>query len=244
MFLVQLICWITLIWFVLTAPINWILLAFLFYVLYAGMGVSLTFHRTLSHGSFKFNPWVRKFLILLASMSNVGSPITWVALHRAHHRHCDTSKDPHSPKIYPWYYIMFGAMFSIVPIKYATDLLRDRYVLFIHKYYYLIQLPWIVFLYLIGGYMAVLACHIVPSGMTWLAGSFLNYWNHTVGYKNFESSNTSTNNAITGFLVMGEGWHNNHHTNPTSANNKVQAHEFDLVYHMGKMLGGIARTHN
>ncbi len=240
-FVVQLFCWITIAWFFTTAPNYWVLLGLLSYVLYAGMGVALTFHRTLSHNAFTFNPLIKKFLILLACMTNVGSPITWVAVHRAHHRHCDTERDPHSPQIYPWYYIMFGTMFSAVPVRYVPDLLRDKFLLFIHNYYYLLQLPWIVTLYLLGGWMAVVACHIVPGGMTWLAGSFVNYWNHKVGYKNFETNDTSTNSFLTGILVMGEGWHNNHHARGTLANNQVKAHEVDIVYYLGRLMGGVPK---
>ena len=241
-FIVQLFCWITILFFYTTTSWDWILISVLFYVLYAGAGVALTFHRTLSHRSWKFNAYIEKGLILLASMANVGSPITWVAVHRAHHRYCDTAKDPHSPHVYPWYYIMFGTMFSRVPVKFVVDLLRNDYVMFIHRYYYLLQLPWIVLLYIIGGPIAVIACHIVPGGLTWLAGSFVNYWNHKFGYKNFQNNDSSTNSFLTGILVLGEGWHNNHHALGTTGTNRVKSHEVDIIYYIGKLLGGVPKT--
>lgn len=237
-FTIQLLSWFTVVWFYFNADLFWILISIIFYILYAGVGVSLTFHRTLSHNSWKFHPVVKKVLIMLASMSNVGSPLTWVAVHRAHHLYCDTEKDPHSPKYYSIWYVIFGTMFSKVSIKKVLDLMRDNYIIFVHQYYYLLQLPWIAFLYTLGGWMAVISCHIVPGGLTWLAGSFLNYWNHTYGYRTYDIADSSKNSWLTGILVFGEGWHNNHHRFPIKGTTKNNAYEFDAIYYIAKLLGG------
>lgn len=237
-FTVQLLSWLAIIWFYSTVSWPWILLSIVFYILYAGAGVALTFHRILSHGAFRVRPLMRKALIVLASYANVGSPITWVAVHRAHHRHCDTPKDPHSPQHMSWYYMLFGTMWSPVQLKYvAKDLLRDPFCAFVHHYYFAIQLPWVWFLLSAGGLKAVLACHIVPGGLTWLAGSLVNYLNHINGYVTNPVDDTSTNNPVTGFLVMGEGWHNNHHAHPTAPTTKQNWWEFDLLYHIGCLVG-------
>jgi fatty-acid desaturase len=236
-FLVQLFSWISIVTFVYYASWPWIVLSILFYIIYAGAGVGLGFHRVLSHSSFKVNSIIRKILLVIGSFANVGSPITWVAVHRAHHRYCDTEKDPHSPKFMSFWYMMFGTMYSKVNIKFSIDLMRDPFCQFLHTYYYLLQVPWILFLFLIGGIPAVLACHIIPGGMTWLAGSLVNYLNHVKGYVDNETKDLSKNNLITGFLVMGEGWHNNHHFRPTSATTKGNWWEFDLIYWIGRLVG-------
>lgn len=237
-FLVQLFSWISILIFYTHVDSTWVYISILFYILYAGAGVALTFHRTLSHRSWVFNPLIKKILIIIASLANVGSAITWVAIHRAHHVYCDTKKDPHSPKFYSWWYIMFGTMFSPISVRRVPDLLRDKFLIVLHKYYYLIQIPWIIFLYYIGGILAIFACHIIPGGLTWLAGSFLNYVNHTTGYKNFNTNDSSVNNYLTGFLVLGEGWHNNHHKNAISNTTKDKWFEFDLIYYIAILLGG------
>lgn len=236
-FLIQLFSWISILAFLYLASWGWIAVSVLFYILYAGAGVALTFHRILSHGAFKVKPIVRKTLITIASFANVGSPITWVAVHRAHHRHCDTDKDPHSPQFMSFWYMMFGTMYSKVHLKYVVDLMRDPFCQFIHRYYFALQLPWILLLYFLGGPVAVFACHIVPGGLTWLAGSLVNYLNHIKGYVSNTTNDTSKNNLVTGFLVMGEGWHNNHHANPTKPTTKVHWWEFDLLYWIGSLVG-------
>ena len=74
------------------------LLPILGYFLYVGLGISVTFHRQLTHKSYKTHPWIIKLGTLLGTLSNTGSSIVWVAIHMNHHRHADTDKDPHSPK--------------------------------------------------------------------------------------------------------------------------------------------------
>jgi fatty-acid desaturase len=236
--LVQTLLALSIVPFLMHASWFWIVVALIFYVLYAGVGVALTFHRTLSHKAFQFHPLVKKILIIIGSLANVGSPLTWVAIHRAHHLYCDTPKDPHSPHHHPAWFVLFTSMFAKVSLRTVKDLLRDPFVLSLHKYYFLIQLPWIALLALIGGWQAVFACHFIPGALTWLAGSFLNYFNHLHGYKNWHSSDTSRNHWLTGFIVMGEGWHNNHHAKPIKATTQERWFEFDLLYHLARFIGG------
>lgn len=224
--------------FLLFASAKWLAVAALFYILYAGVGVALGFHRTLSHNSFKFHPLVKKLIVVLGTLANVGSPLTWVAVHRAHHKYCDTDRDPHSPLVKSSLFVLFFSMFATVPVRGVKDLLRDPFVLFLHKYYFLIQLPWILLLWTCGGLMAVIACHVVPGALTWLAGSFLNWFNHRHGYRNIETKDSSRNHWLTALIVLGEGWHNNHHARPIAATTQVKKHEVDIIYYLGRMLGG------
>lgn len=227
--------------FLVFASWEWIAVMLLFYLLYAGVGVGLGFHRTLSHNSFKFHPLVKKLIIVIGTLANVGSPLTWVALHRAHHRHCDTPQDPHSPLHQSALFVLFLSMFATPSLKYVRDLLRDNFVLFLHKNYFLIQVPWILFLGLVGGWQAILACHVIPGSLTWLAGSFLNWFNHIYGYQTFDAG-SSKNHWLTAVLVFGEGWHNNHHAKPTRATTRVSPHEFDLIYYLARAVGGKPTT--
>lgn len=239
-FFVQLICWISIPLVIWLGP-TWMLLTIAFYILYSGIGISLTFHRTISHNSFKFKESIRNALIVLGSFANNGSVLTWTAIHRAHHKHCDTIKDPHSPRFKSPWFVIFGSMFAEVDLRHARDLLRDPFVMITHKYYYLIQLPWILLLFLLGGWKAVIACHFAPGGLAWLLGGLVNWLNHLYGYRTYAVKDTSTNNVLTGFLVLGEGWHNNHHQSPIAATTKRSKYEIDIVYYMGRLLGGIPK---
>ena len=76
-----------------------ILLAVLFYVI-TGLGVTIGFHRLLTHRSFTAAPALRVALAVAGSMSFQGEVIGWVAIHRRHHAFADRPGDPHSPYRY------------------------------------------------------------------------------------------------------------------------------------------------
>jgi stearoyl-CoA desaturase (delta-9 desaturase) len=212
--------------------INWFyfLLSLIFFFLYTILGVALSFHRMLSHRHYKFNSILEKILILFGTLSNVGSPVTWVAIHREHHKFCDTSRDPHSPLYKNIQFVLFFSMFSRVNLRLVRDLLKNKFCILLHQYYYLIQIPWIILLFLLGGINLVIYCHVFPSSVTWVLGSLLNYVNHKFGYTNFNVKNNSKNNTFTGILLLGEGWHNNHHAMPNQPNLRIKKYEFDLIH--------------
>src|SRR5256886_6570704 len=63
----------------------------------AGMGITVGFHRYLTHGSFKAKRWLRITLAIAGSMALQGDVTQWVADHRRHHAYSDLEGDPHSP---------------------------------------------------------------------------------------------------------------------------------------------------
>ncbi|GAA3661799.1 hypothetical protein GCM10022224_026700 [Nonomuraea antimicrobica] len=76
-----------------------LLLAAVLYVV-TGLGVTVGFHRLLTHRSFTARPWLRVVLAVAGSMSFQGNLIDWVAVHRRHHAFTDRPGDPHSPYQY------------------------------------------------------------------------------------------------------------------------------------------------
>ncbi|MGZ8648470.1 MAG: fatty acid desaturase, partial [Solirubrobacteraceae bacterium] len=65
----------------------------------AGFGVTVGFHRLLTHRSFQTFKPVEYLLAALGSMAVQGPVISWVADHRKHHAHTDEEGDPHSPHV-------------------------------------------------------------------------------------------------------------------------------------------------
>jgi stearoyl-CoA desaturase (delta-9 desaturase) len=65
------------------------------YVL-TGYGISLGYHRGLSHGAFRAPALTQFVLYTLGALAFQGGPITWVGFHRAHHRFTDEPGDPHA----------------------------------------------------------------------------------------------------------------------------------------------------
>ncbi len=78
--------------------------------------------------------------------------------------------------------------------------------------------------------------YFVPTLFVWHAGSFINSVNHTLGYKNFETKDNSKNNLVTGYLISGEGWHNNHHAKASDPQFGKRWWEFDLGWQIIKLV--------
>ena len=64
-----------------------------------GAGVTVGFHRLLTHRSFKCHRLVRAGFAALGSAAAEGPVIDWVATHRKHHQFSDVDGDPHSPHV-------------------------------------------------------------------------------------------------------------------------------------------------
>ena len=207
------------------------------YFLNGCIGMTMTYHKLLSHNSWPAPTWFRYFGTFCATIGLTGSALPWVAIHREHHRYTDTEKDPHSPHHIGWFRAHYLSMFSKVNIKYVSDLLRDPLMRFQHKYYFVINIAYGVILYLIDP-MAVVYAWLVPAAILWNAGSSIVTFSHMYGYKNNQlSKNQSKNNLLLSYLVWGEGLHDNHHARPLDPNfGSNKWYEFDISYALISLL--------
>ena len=110
----------------------------LVFYMVSGVGVTVGFHRYLTHGSFKATRWLRVTLAVAGSMAIEGAPTQWVADHRRHHAFSDVEGDPHSPWRYgdDWKALSKGLVFAHVgwlfdpnktsQEKFSPDLLADK----------------------------------------------------------------------------------------------------------------------
>lgn len=235
LFLFQLLCHISVVPFVLYGTTYHYLLVLLVYFITGCFGMTMTYHRLLSHNSWNAPKWFKYFGSMAGVYGLTGSPIAWVAVHREHHRHVDTEKDPHSPEHQGFFKVQWLSMFDQVNLRYASHLLRDKFQLFLHKNYFIIHVSIFVFWMLIDPMLA-LACYTVPAMLLWNMGSFVNSLNHRIGYKNYESTDSSKNLIFTGLLVWGEGWHNNHHAKPQNSTFKKNWWELDIGGTLIKLL--------
>jgi sn-1 stearoyl-lipid 9-desaturase len=202
-----------------------------------GLGITLCFHRMLSHRSFSVPKPLEYFLALLGTLSMQGGPIHWVSNHRMHHAHSDTSSDPHDSNKGFWWSHM-GWIFQMPEehkryehySRFAKDLARDPVYRFLNKYMLLLQFAFAGLLFLIGGWSFVVygifVRAVVVYHCTWLTNSACHKW----GYRSHETSDHSTNLWWTAILTYGEGWHNNHHAMPRSARHGMAWWEIDMTY--------------
>jgi stearoyl-CoA desaturase (delta-9 desaturase) len=222
-------------------------------VCYAGIGMGITvgFHRLLTHRSFKCNRWVRAGFAALGSAAAEGPVIDWVATHRKHHQFSDVEGDPHSPHVgheggfrgalRGLVHAHIGWVFSDMEVaderRYAKDLLADPLIRFVDRTFVL----WVVAGLALPFGLGVLVSGTVTGGLTALlwggaariflmhhATFSINSLCHFFGRQEYATADESRNLAWLAIPTWGEAWHNTHHAFPTSYRHGLGRRQIDL----------------
>lgn len=226
-----------------------LVLAVVFYAI-AGHGVTMGFHRLLTHRAFKATRATKIVLALCGSFAFEGSVNGWVANHRRHHAYTDVLGDPHSPYAYgttPWSRVRgachahVGWLFQAQPTdveRWAPDLAADPDLVLISNLFPLwcvlsLGLPALIGFAFTGTVSGALQAFIwaglvrvfVLHQGTFAVNSACHIW----GTRPFKTrdADRATNFAPLAVLSMGENWHNLHHSNPRLARFGVDRHQLD-----------------
>jgi stearoyl-CoA desaturase (delta-9 desaturase) len=202
------------------------------YVLYSCVGLGMMFHRYWTHKSFEFkNKYTKWALTWFGLMTGRGSIIGWVYVHREHHQHSDTENDPHirNMSVKKVFFPVLSDHGIEINKRLIKDLLTKEQV-DINKYYVLLILSWIGVLALIDPWLAYFGW-FVPVFITNIVWNSFIFYGHskTIGYKSYATKDNSSNSWIFSILILGEGWHNNHHYSPKNYTTKVKWWEFDPI---------------
>ena len=223
------------------------------------LGVTLCYHRLLTHRSFKTPRWVEYLLTFFAASSLQGGPITWVATHRLHHKEADETSDPHTPVQdgFLWSHVLWniydkpGFTKYQEYVRYAKDLARDPMHRFFNWAFFPIYLGVALAMFGIGfafgGWKLALSLVVwgcfLRTVTVWHSTWFVNSATHLWGYRRYKTIDDSRNNWWVALLTFGEGWHNNHHADQRSAAHGHRWYEIDMTYWMirGMQAVGLAR---
>jgi stearoyl-CoA desaturase (delta-9 desaturase) len=219
------------IWLLWERAVHWSDLALLatMYSLIA-LGVTVGFHRMLTHRSFRPHPVVKCLLLILGSMSIEGPALQWAATHIKHHALSDREGDPHSP-VDGFFHAHIGWFFGNGegdPNIYCPHLAKDRVVVFISRTAILWYVLALAIPFAIGGWTGLLWGGLVRVFLTHHVTWSVNSVCHTFGKREFETTDRSRNEWLVGLLGFGEGWHNNHHAFPRSAFHGLHWWQFDF----------------
>jgi stearoyl-CoA desaturase (delta-9 desaturase) len=215
-----------------------------------GIGITVGFHRLLTHRSFHTSAALRGVFAALGSASVEGPVIEWVAQHRMHHAHSDHEGDPHSPHVgygsgwrgavrglthahVGW---LFGMKGLASERRYAPDLLEDPMIAFINRTFPV----WVLAGLAVPFGLGVALTGSVAGGLTGLlwggavrmfcmhhATFSINSLCHFFGRRPFDTGDESRNLAWLALPTLGEAWHNNHHAFPTSASHGMGRWQLD-----------------
>ncbi|GIL74570.1 hypothetical protein Vretimale_2252 [Volvox reticuliferus] len=220
------------------------------YVLTGMLGISVSYHRQLSHKSFRCVKPLEYFLAYCGALAFEGDPVEWSKMHRWHHMHSDTPADRHSPRDGVWHSHM-GWLFdeslnstrrdangnmkdSLSPPWFYKE--SPEFYTWLRATYMYHQIGQATFFYLLGGVPYLVWGFVIrvllTMHMTWLVNSAVHIW----GEKRFESDDNSRNNWLVGLLVFGDGHHNNHHAFEYSAAHGLEWWEVDMSYYFIRSL--------
>lgn len=209
--------------------------AFITWWVAGSWGIGLCYHRLLTHRGFTVPRWLMRFMATCATLAIQAGPIAWVTTHRIHHAFTDTDRDPHSPR-QSTYWSHIGWIFTgtaqvhseATRQRYSPDLLRDPYLVFLDKFYWLTPIVVGIGLFAIGGWTMVVWAIFLRTVLGWHFTWLVNSATHLWGTRRFETRDDSRNNALIAAVTFGEGWHNNHHAYPRSAKHGLTWYEFDV----------------
>jgi stearoyl-CoA desaturase (delta-9 desaturase) len=210
-------------------------------------GITIGFHRMLTHRAFETYRPIKYLFAVLGSMAVQGPVIGWVADHRKHHAHTDEEGDPHSPHLGEGsglrglYHAHVGWLFEQNGLagakRYAPDLLEDAGMRFVSRNFLIwvvlgLVLPFALGYALTGGLAGALTA-LFWGGLvrvffvhhiTWSINSIC----HFFGARRFDTDDRSTNVFWLALPSLGEAWHHNHHAFPRAAQQGLRWWEVDL----------------
>lgn len=207
--------------------------------------ITVLYHRGLTHGAVRLKPWVRRLVVWSGNWVTGLDPKGWSCMHRLHHVYADTPLDPHSPVQLGVFGVFLGQLHSykralhhlmkkmephtsaVRDLDFSVNWLNRKKLWF---------LPYVLHA-AIGVAIGAFFHAWLLGGAYWLGimshplqGWMVNSLAHRFGYRNFNTPDNSKNNLIVSWLVMGEGYQNNHHHRPSAAKFSARWWEFDSGY--------------
>jgi stearoyl-CoA desaturase (Delta-9 desaturase) len=207
---------------------DWIVCAFLYF--FRMFWVTGGYHRYFAHKSYKTSRWFQFVIAFMSQTTAQKGALWWAAHHRHHHRHSDTPADPHSMKIYGFWYSHIGWIvgpdFKETDYKVIGDYAKYPELVWLNKHYLvpptilalvvmalggIVNGGSITQMFTTAGFSSLFVGFFLSTVILYHATFSINSIMHKVGTQRYESHDESRNSIWLALLTLGEGWHNNHH---------------------------------
>jgi len=223
----------------------------MFGVLYmaSGLGITVGYHRLISHRSFDCPEWIKACLLVTGGWALENSALRWCGDHIRHHARCDQKEDPYNATKGFWH-SHCGWIFEKSRHRdeiYESKLRKDPIIMWQHRYYVLIVLSGLVLPFVVGlfngGWMGGLSCFLLAGvarvffvlNSTFCINSICHLW----GSQPHGTEDSSRDSWWISLLTFGEGYHNYHHTHLRDYRNGPKLYNFDpskwLIFSLSKV---------
>ena len=197
--------------------------------LISGLGITVGYHRMISHRSFRCPDWVKVVLLVAGGLALENSALKWGANHARHHARVDQKEDPYNATRGFWY-SHCGWFLTKSPYRterYALWLREDCVVMWQHRWYVSLVLSGLALPFLVGyaydGWINGVGCFLLAGvgrvflvlNSTFCINSICHLW----GSQPYSHSTSSRDSWWVSLITLGEGYHNYHHAFPRDYRN-------------------------
>jgi stearoyl-CoA desaturase (delta-9 desaturase) len=221
------------------------------------------YHRYFAHKSYRTSRWFQFVIAFMAQTSAQKGALWWAAHHRHHHRHSDTPADPHSMKIYGFWYSHIGWIvgpdFKKTDYKTIGDYAKYPELVWLNQHYLVPPVMLAVVVTALGAWvnggspllmfthfgLSTLFIGFFLSTVLLYHGTFsINSIMHKFGNQRYETGEESKNSLWLALITLGEGWHNNHHYYETASRQGFFWWEVDITWYVLKGFEAVGLIHD
>lgn len=215
-----------------------LILNFILLFLSVGIGHSVGLHRGIIHKSYNTSKYFRYISLYLFIITGLGSPLSWLKQHYFRD-YWQNRKD--CPRYFQYKHSLttdywWNLHLSFIPknldrYNIPKEDLNDPIILWLNKTWYIHYLLFMFILYLLIGFNSMLIATSLRTSIIILGHWYIGYASHKYGYSRHEIKNADEsgyNDVLLGLISFGEGFHNNHHSYPTSAKFSMKWYEIDF----------------
>lgn len=218
--------------------------------------VTGVYHRYFAHRTYKTSRIFQFILAFGAQTSLQKGALWWASHHRTHHKHSDTPADPHSMKLYGFWYShigwIMGPDYKGTDYKIIGDYAKYPELVWLNRFHWIPPIVLAAAVTIWGGFangngwadvfslqggLSTLVIGFFLSTVLLYHGTFsINSIMHKFGKQRYESGDESKNNLILALITLGEGWHNNHHYYQATVRQGFFWWEIDITYYILKIM--------
>jgi stearoyl-CoA desaturase (delta-9 desaturase) len=196
--------------------------------------ITAGYHCYFSHRAFRTSRVFQLILAIGAQASGQGSVLRWAAGHRYHHAHADLPTDLHSPNERSLWYAHMGWLFRTGYLERsqprADAFLEFPELVWLDRHPYVPPLSLAALMLIVFGWPGLFIGYALSTVLVYHATFTVNSLAHRFGTRPYATPDHSRNNWFVALIMLGGGWHNNHHRHPRSARHGLRWWQLDVTY--------------